>query len=150
MADTANEIAPIPRTGVLHGISSLYARFWRLFRVRRRYSLGVDYRPKADKNAIKLAVEVAYDKYLWDRSIGSYPVKAENRHGALQMAGDPLAVAIVAAVKTLENRFLKSELPRMEKVLREHLQDQLEWLDVKLLDLSLHRFGTASVEEKKK
>ncbi|MFN7973586.1 MAG: hypothetical protein U0166_14755 [Acidobacteriota bacterium] len=47
----------------------LFDRFWGLFRVNRTYSLGVDYQPLADKAGIKLAVNVEYLKYFWDRSI---------------------------------------------------------------------------------
>jgi hypothetical protein len=131
-------------------ITRLFDRFWGLFLVSRTYSLGVDYKPLAEKGSIRVAVEVQYRRYLWDWGFGSRPVVATTAWGSMQMAGDPVAVAIVAEVKALSNRFLRSEIPRMETVLGRNLTDRLSWIGVRVTSVTARQYATAAVEEKKK
>ena len=128
----------------------LFDRFWEFFRVKRTYNLGVEYRCLAEKQPIKVAVNVEYSKFLWDRSIGSNPVRAHSFGGSTAMGGDPLAIAIITEVNVMNGRFLRSELLPMASLLQENLRDRIAWLDVKILSLELYQYAQAFEEKKGK
>ena len=144
------EVALEPMSPEKPWITRQFDRFWSLFRTRSTYSIGVDYRCLSEKQPIKVAVNVAYSKYFWDRSIGRSQVEASTFGGSTSMGGDPLAVGIVSEVKALNGRFLRTELDKMRGVLQVKLADRVKWLDIRIEDVELYQYGQAAVEEKKK
>jgi len=114
----------------------LVDRLASIFKIQGQQETILPYDALAAEEAVKVAVDVHFRKYLWD--LKSFRTeRSEAERGGELLSGNAVGAAVAAGLASLRLRFQEDELPALGKVLKANVSERLAWLGIDITELTV-------------